>query len=137
MKINVLGCSAIALLPAAMLVLSSCSSTPEGQSVTMIAAEKGVPGGIIVDTHQTKATVTGIDTANRKVTLVSPDGKKDTIKCGPEVINFDQIQIGDQLKVTVTDELVVYGPSTSSTTRPLFSFPMAPPRQSLSAKTLT
>ena len=54
------------------------------------------------------ASVTGIDAANRKVTLVSPDGKKTTVKCGPEVINFDQIRVGDQLKVTVAEELAVY-----------------------------
>ena len=54
------------------------------------------------------ATVTGIDAASRKVTLVTPDGKKTTVKCGSEVINFDQIRIGDQLKVTVTEELVAY-----------------------------
>ena len=49
------------------------------------------------------ATVTGIDAASRKVTLVTPEGKKTTVKCGPEVINFDQIRVGDQLKVTVTE----------------------------------
>ena len=53
------------------------------------------------------ATVTGIDAAKRKVTLVTPDGKKTTVKCGPEVINFDQIRVGDQLKATVTEELAV------------------------------
>jgi hypothetical protein len=29
------------------------------------------------------------------------------VKCGPEVTNFDQIQIGDQVKATQTEELVV------------------------------
>ena len=35
-------------------------------------------------------------------------GIKKTLKAGPEVINFEQIQVGDQLKVTATEELVVY-----------------------------
>ena len=52
--------------------------------------------------------MTGIDAANRKVTLVSPDGKKTTVKRGPEAINFDQTRVGDQLKVTVAEELVVF-----------------------------
>ena len=30
------------------------------------------------------------------------------MKCGPEVINFDQIRIGDQVKATVAEQLVVY-----------------------------
>lgn len=43
-----------------------------------------------------------------KVRHVSPNGKKTTYKAGPEVINFDQIQIGDQLNVTEAEQLVVY-----------------------------
>jgi hypothetical protein len=91
-----------------MLALTSCSSTPKGETTAAAVYEEGVPGGVVVQTHQTTATVTGIDAANRKVTLVSPDGKRTTVKCGPEVVNFDQIRIGDQLKVTVAEQLVVY-----------------------------
>ena len=108
MKHNALKWTVIALTPAALLVFTSCSSTPEGEGATVVAAEKGVPGGIMVETYQTTATVTGIDAAKRKVTLVSPDGKKNTYKAAPEVINFDQIRIGDQLKITATEQLVVY-----------------------------
>lgn len=46
--------------------------------------------------------------ARRAVTLAIPDGKKTIVKCGPEVINFDQIRVGDQVKVTVAEELAVY-----------------------------
>jgi hypothetical protein len=105
---NILNWSVIALTPAALLAFTSCSSTPEGQRTTVVAAEKGVPGGVIVDTYQATATVTGIDAANRKVTLVKPDGEKGVVKCGPEVVNFDQIRIGDQVKATVAQQLVVY-----------------------------
>ncbi len=97
-----------ALMPAAMLVFTSCSSTPEGESASLVTARKGVPGGILVDTYQTTATVTGIDSVNRKVTLVTPQGKKSTYTAGPEVVNFDQIRIGDQLRIRAVDELVVY-----------------------------
>lgn len=61
----------------------------------------------MVQTHKMTATVTDIDAAKRKVTLVTSDGEKTTVKCGPEVINFDQIRVGDQLKATVTEELAV------------------------------
>jgi hypothetical protein len=53
------------------------------------------------------ATVTRIDADKRKVTLATQDGKETTVKCGPEVINFDQIHVGDQLKIRVTQELAV------------------------------
>jgi hypothetical protein len=108
MKINIVKFTVLTLLPAGLLALTSCSSTPEGQGTTVVAAEKGVPGGVMVETYQLNATVTGIDAATRKVTFVTPDGKKTTVKAGPDVVNFDQIHVGDQLKFTVSEELVVY-----------------------------
>jgi hypothetical protein len=71
------------------------------------AYAEGVAGGIVVQTLKLTATVAAIDKANRKVTLVSPEGIKQTVKVGPEAINFDQIRVGDQLKVMATEELVV------------------------------
>jgi len=97
-----------ALLPAALLLFTSCSSTPKGETTTAAAYEEGVPGGVVVETFKTTATVTGIDAPNRKVTFVSPEGKKTIYKAGPEVIYCEHIHIGDQLKVTVAEELVVY-----------------------------
>ena len=70
--------------------------------------QQGVPGGIFVETYKNTATVTAIDAASRKVTLVTPDGRMDSFKAGPEVINFDQIQVGDQVKATVTERVAVY-----------------------------
>jgi hypothetical protein len=111
MKQNVMHLTTLALFPAALLTFTSCSSTSSGPTVETTSAasfQQGVPGGIVVETHKMTSTVTGIDAANRKVTLVSPDGNKTTVKCGPEVINFDQIRVGDQIKVTVAEELAVY-----------------------------
>jgi hypothetical protein len=62
----------------------------------------------MVETHQLKATVKGVDAASRKVELATADGQRTTVKCGPDVINFDRIRVGDQLVVTVTEELVAY-----------------------------
>ena len=70
--------------------------------------QPGVPGGVFVETYKNTATVTAIDAATRKVTLVTKDGRMDTFKAGPEVINFDQIRIGDQVKATVTEQVAVY-----------------------------
>jgi hypothetical protein len=108
MKTRVMNLTTLALLPAAWLTFTSCSSTPQGESTSVAAYQEGVPGGVIVQTFKMSATVTGIDQALRRVTLVTPDGKKTTVKAGPEVVNFGQIRIGDQLKVTVAEELVVY-----------------------------
>lgn len=108
MEIKTANVVALALVPAAMIVFSSCSTTPEGEGATLVAAQKGVPGGVMVETYQITATVTAIDAQNRKVTLVSQDGKKEVFKAGPEVVNFNQIQVGDQVKATATEQLVVF-----------------------------
>jgi Cu/Ag efflux protein CusF len=97
-----------ALLPAALLAFTSCSTEPKGEGAGFTATQPGVPGGVIVQTYKETATVTGIDKATRKVTLVTKDGSKSTVKCGPEVANFDQLAVGDQVKATVTEQLVVF-----------------------------
>lgn len=78
-----------------------------GEAAEATAYVEGVPGGAFVQTIQVTATVAAIDKASRKVTLLSPDGIKQTVKAGPDVVNFDQIRVGDQLKVTATEELAV------------------------------
>ncbi len=102
----------LALLPAALLVLTSCSTEPKSDSpapvASLTAVQPGVAGGVMVDTYKETATVTDIDKANRKVTLVTPAGAKSTVKCGPEVANFDQIEVGDQVIAKVTEQLVVF-----------------------------
>jgi hypothetical protein len=114
MKIDFSKLSLLALTPAVLLALAGCKSAPEGEGATMAAAEKGVPGGVMVDTYEMTANVTAVDADKRKVTLVTQDGKKTVVKCGPEVVNFNQIQVGDQLKLTVTEELAVYMAETGA-----------------------
>ncbi len=74
--------------------------------MTTVKAE-GVPGGIAVQTFELTATVTAIDAAARKLTLLSPDGIMQTFKVGPEAVNFDQIRVGDRLRIKATRQLVV------------------------------
>ena len=101
----------LALLFAGLLTLTACSTTsppPPAKETRSTDIQEGVPGGVIVDTLDVSAKVTAIDTSNRKVTLLGPDGDKFTVKVGPEAVNFDQIRVGDLVNATVTEELVVY-----------------------------
>lgn len=118
--------STILLICAALFIFTACSTTspspapaeaetkstttpppsPEGGSAVVF--EKGIPGGVIVNTVEVTARVVAIDYASRKATLEGPDGKTVDIKAGPEAVNFDQAKVGDLLKVTVTEELVAY-----------------------------
>ncbi len=95
------------LLAAAMLALVACA-TPGPVGNEQMAVIETPDGAIIVDTFDTTAKVTAVDASKRKVTLVFPDGKKTTYKAGPEVVNFDQIQVGDQVRATVTEEAAIF-----------------------------
>ena len=117
MKIKTLGLAA--LLPATILTFTSCSTEPKceskcenkvaGASLTAVF-EPGVPGGVLIEKFKESATVTGIDPLTRKVTLVKTDGTHATFIAGPEVANFAQIQVGDQVKATVTDKVSLFVP---------------------------
>jgi hypothetical protein len=67
----------------------------------------GEPGAIMVEAVSLTAQVTAIDAAKRTVTL-EMDGKTKTITCGPEVRNFNQIKVGDQVSMTFVESLAVY-----------------------------
>ncbi|MCL4181449.1 MAG: hypothetical protein KJ072_27385 [Verrucomicrobia bacterium] len=73
-----------------------------------VAVAAGQPGGAMVETTEITATVIRIDKSSRKFTLLSPEGFKTTVKAGPDVANFNQIRVGDRIKVTATQELVVW-----------------------------
>ena len=94
------------ILPVAIMAAVSCTSvTTETDTQTKI--NQGVPGGEFVETTRLEATVTAIDSAKRKVSLVTRKGEKFTVNPGPEVENFAQIRVGDQLKVAFTEEITV------------------------------
>lgn len=105
MKTTILKLAALALMPAALLALTSCSTPSGTETVELIETPDGA---IVVDTFTTTATVTGIDAAKRKVTLVFPSGSKTTYQAGPEVVNFSQIEVGDQVKAVVTEEAAIF-----------------------------
>jgi Cu/Ag efflux protein CusF len=76
-----------------------------------LAAEKKQaeePGAIAVTVVKASATVEAVDAANRTVTLKADDGQTKTLKCGPEVRNFDQIKVGDKVNLTFVDEVAAY-----------------------------
>ena len=117
---------ATALVTASLL--SGCSSSASKDSARSLEAEPPTlaaqdqapatqaqaqdrPGGIEGELVVITATVKAIDKKNRVVTLQSPDGKVAKVKCGPEVRNFAQIRIGDQVKTSLleTVELFVTG----------------------------
>ena len=101
----------LALLFIILFTITACATTsppPPAQVNTATAVQEGVPGGVTVNSVEVTAKVTAIDTKNRKVTLLLPDGEKETVKVPAEAVNFDQVRVGDLVKATLTEEVVVY-----------------------------
>ncbi len=53
------------------------------------------------------ATIQAIDKANRLVTLKDEKGDEDMMIVGPEMTRFDELKVGDKVKVTYTESLVL------------------------------
>jgi hypothetical protein len=96
------------LLSAVLLALTSCSSSPKLQKASTVAFREGMPGGTLVETYKITVTVTEIDPASRKVTLVAPDGSRNSFTAGPGDRSFSQLRAGEQAQATVTRQLVVF-----------------------------
>jgi len=107
MKKQILPIASAVLFLAVPLNLTSCSSTPKGTTSESKAFKAGVPGGTFIQTFESKAIVTAIDPAARKVTLANEAGHEVVFTAGPAMVNFDQLRVGDQIHVKVIQKAVV------------------------------
>src|SRR5437016_6893884 len=71
----------------------------------MVGKGPGVAGA--AQTVKVAATITAIDAATRAVTLKGPQGKEITITAGPEVKNFAQMKVGDQVNAEYVEALTL------------------------------
>ncbi len=97
-----------------MLLGVACGANPphaadptEGETGTYRVSDKQTPAAIDVQTHEATATVVSIDSATRVVVLRLGDGSQVAHKLGPEVVNFDRIKAGDQVRATVVERTAV------------------------------
>ena len=92
-----------------VLLASSAPRTPRAQTTTM---DTGIDEAEVI---QTSATVERIDLEKRKVTLLFDDGKHKTVKVDKSVQNLDQVKVGDHLKISFTEEIVMVVGKTNET----------------------
>ena len=64
-------------------------------------------GGVVVDAVSETATVQSVNASDRTVVLRHPGGVLTTYECGPEVLNFDQIKVGDQVTAQVAEAVAI------------------------------
>ena len=103
MKSKVLKLVAIMVIPAALLAFIPSSSTAKSQT----AVPESLQGGVVVDAALSFATVQSVNASSRTMVLRHPDGSLFTYECGPEVINFDQIKVGDRVMAQVVDAAAI------------------------------
>jgi len=94
---------AAALCFAVVSAIAVSATAQTGAAV--VAKGPGVAGA--AETVEVAATITAIDAATRAVTLKGPQGKEMTITAGPEVKNFAQMKVGDQVKVKYVEALTL------------------------------
>lgn len=105
-------------LAAVVTVAGACGGN-KVQGDDSVAVVQGSNGVIAVETFTTSATVTALNTKDRKVTLTFDDGKKTTFKASPEMVNYNQLQVGDKVNAVVSEQAVVWlskngGPPSSA-----------------------
>jgi Cu/Ag efflux protein CusF len=85
------------------------------RSVMLGLAAALVAGSMVQATQTVKksdsvtatATIQAIDKANRLVTLTDESGAEDTMQVGPDMKRFDELKVGDKVKVTYYESLVL------------------------------
>jgi hypothetical protein len=120
-KTKILNWTVMVLLPAILVVFTSCSSTPsssksnEPTNPAAYADQGNFAGQVVTDSITRTDTVVSIDAAQRQIELKHADGKITSYKCGPQVMNFDQIKVDDQVRATVVDEMALFLKPASAT----------------------
>jgi hypothetical protein len=82
---------------------SALAQTPAAQGGTMTATAPGK--GVAANVVEITASVQAVDKANRTVTIKGPRGRVETVTAGPEVKNFDQIKVGDNVVLRYVEAL--------------------------------
>jgi hypothetical protein len=90
--------AAVALLSSACALLG-----PKVETKTYTTDD----GAIVVESLKLTATVKAIDRRSRTLTLDPKYGDERTVKAPPEMANFDQISVGDEVEADIIEEIAV------------------------------
>ena len=97
-------------MTAVLIAWAAYFSPALGQDMKSPGAKKPgeKPAVVMVDAVTATSTVTAVDKKNRVITLSFEGGKVQDYKMGEEIRNFDQIEIGDEVKVTLAEAVAIY-----------------------------
>lgn len=88
---------------ALLAFVSACSHGPKVET-EIIEQPDGV---IVVDTLKLEATVTAIDATTREIRLKPRHGDEETFTAGKEMVNFDQVRVGDTVRAVVVESTAI------------------------------
>ena len=91
----------VASILSAALALPAMAQT----GTAVVGQAPGVAGA--ARTVNVKATIAAIDPSTRAITLKGPQGKEITVTAGPDVKNFAQMKVGDQVDVEYAEALTI------------------------------
>jgi hypothetical protein len=94
-------------------LLGACSTQEHNDDLTRSVSrsqviEPGVPGSITTEFEKVSAVVSAINLRNRTFTLRDEQGNQRTLEAAPEMLNFAQLKVGDQVTAVVAVERVVF-----------------------------
>jgi Cu/Ag efflux protein CusF len=90
----------------ALVAALGVASAASAQTGTVMAGTAPGKAGV-VETIKVTATITAIDKATRDVTLKGPQGNEMTVTAGPDVKNFDNLKVGDQVNLNYIEALTL------------------------------
>ena len=99
----------VQLVEETALYVRKASDPPEAtETATVGVAPKGAkPGVVFVDTMQVTANVEAVDYQKRTITLRGPHGNVATYKVGDAVKRLNEVKMGDQVVLRITDSLAI------------------------------
>jgi hypothetical protein len=89
-----------------IVVVSAIAWSAQAQTGTVMTGSAPGKAGV-AQTVKMTATITAIDKATRDVTLKGPQGNEITVTAGPEVKNFDNMKVGDQVNAEYVEALTL------------------------------
>jgi Cu/Ag efflux protein CusF len=93
--------------PEATAAAPAAKESSSGEGTRSVALIPGEAGGVLEESFTAHATVRGVDKSTRKVTLESEDGTKASFTAPPEMRNIDQLKVGDRVKATIAQRIVI------------------------------
>jgi hypothetical protein len=94
-------------LIATAIVIASAVASPAVAQTGGVVAETAPGKAGVAQTVKITATITAIDKATRDITLKGPQGNEVVVTAGPDVKNFDNMKVGDQVNAQYVEALTL------------------------------